>query len=368
MKVLLLTNIPAPYMVHYLNELGKKCELTALFERKSASDRNALWNCYRFENFQAIILKGINIGCEMALSFEQIRYIKKGKYDHIIIGNPMTPTGIVTILYLAFSRIPFCIQSEGGFQGSGVGLKERFKKFIVSRASFYLSGMGGDSNDYFSLYGDKDKKIYGYPFSSMYQSSIREKILGKDEKREIRRRLNIAEEKVIVSVGQFIPRKGMDVLIKACHDFDDSVGVYIIGGKPPEEYVQLARMCNIKRIHFIDFQPFDCVLDYMACCDVFVLATREDTWGLVINEAMSQGAPIITTKRCIAGTKLVQENKNGFLVGVEEVAELREKILYILLHDMRRDEMSAQSIRIIQEYSYEKMASVIYESLQQGVS
>ena len=48
--------------------------------------------------------------------------------------------------------------------------------------------------------------------------------------------------------------------------------------------------------------------------DLFVLPTREDIWGLVINEAMSFGLPIITTRKCIAGTELITDGENGYLL------------------------------------------------------
>ncbi len=364
MRVLLLTNIPSPYMVGYVNELGQKCELTVLFERRSASDRDASWDRHQFTNFNAHFLRGIHVGCEKALSIEQLKYLKKGKYDHIIVGDPLTPTGIVSILYLALRGIPFCIQSEGGFQGTGVGLKERFKMFIVSKAAFYLSGMGDGPDDYFSLYGGNNPKIYSYPFSSMYRRDIRKSMLDAEEKLDLRKKLGITEERVIVSVGQFIPRKGMDILMQACRDFDETIGVYIIGGNPPDDYACLARECHIKGIHFVAFQPFDRILDYLACCDVFALATREDTWGLVINEAMSQGAPVITTTRCIAGKKLVRNGENGYLVESEDVENLCKRILEIINNPEMQRHMAQNAIEMIQPYCYENMAEKIYLALK----
>ena len=57
MKVLFLTNIPSPYRVDFFNELGKLCELTVLFEREKATDRE--WDSNNNINYEAIYLKGI---------------------------------------------------------------------------------------------------------------------------------------------------------------------------------------------------------------------------------------------------------------------------------------------------------------------
>ena len=47
LKVLFITNIPSPYRVDFFNELGKMCDLTVLFERKDALDRDTKWLSYR---------------------------------------------------------------------------------------------------------------------------------------------------------------------------------------------------------------------------------------------------------------------------------------------------------------------------------
>ena len=60
MKVLFFTNIPSPYRVDFFNELGKYCELTVLYERRDADDRDKNW-CNNEENnlnFKPIYLKG----------------------------------------------------------------------------------------------------------------------------------------------------------------------------------------------------------------------------------------------------------------------------------------------------------------------
>jgi hypothetical protein len=161
-------------MLEYLTELGKKCELTVLFERAKASDRGNDWDEFKFKNFKGIILNGIKFGEENALCFKALKYIKKGVYDFIIVANPTSPTGILSIFKMRRKKIPFAIQSEGGFCKTGKGLKEKFKKFIISSASFYLSGMGGIKEDYFLMYGNKNSPIYDYPFAASEQSQKRQ--------------------------------------------------------------------------------------------------------------------------------------------------------------------------------------------------
>ena len=54
MNVLYLTNLPAPYRVDFFNELGKEVNLTVLYERQTAGDRDARWRSRNAENFREL--------------------------------------------------------------------------------------------------------------------------------------------------------------------------------------------------------------------------------------------------------------------------------------------------------------------------
>ncbi|MBE3128421.1 MAG: hypothetical protein IMZ60_01950, partial [Actinobacteria bacterium] len=67
LKVLFITNIPSPYRVDFFNELGKICDLTVLFERQNASDRETTWLSNKRINFKEEYLKGKKFGVASAL-------------------------------------------------------------------------------------------------------------------------------------------------------------------------------------------------------------------------------------------------------------------------------------------------------------
>ena len=131
MKVLFLTNVPAPYRVNFFSELGKYVDLTVVYERKTASDRNKKWKSDTKENFNEIYLKSKIIGSDNSISFGVIKFLKKNQFDHIIIGQYSTFTAIIAILYMKIHKIPFIINSDGGFINYGEKkLKYKFKHFF----------------------------------------------------------------------------------------------------------------------------------------------------------------------------------------------------------------------------------------------
>lgn len=352
-KLLYFGNIPAPYTVKFLNELSNYFNVFALFERKSASDRKKIWTTNKFANFDGNILRSIKIKKEMGLSFGFLKYINQ-EYDYILIGNPLTPTGILAIYYLSYKKMKFGVISEGGMAGNGQGYKERFKKRLFSKASFYLSG-STPGNEYFRKYGAEEDNLYEYPFSSMYKNEILEYPISFKEKQSIKSKYNFGNQKIILSVGRIIESKGFDTLIKVAKKLPKYKFI-IVGGKPFKNLIQLMKELEISNVIFVEHLSISNIREYYKMADVFVLPTRIDTYGLVINEAMSFGLPVITTRKCVAGIHLVKDGTNGYLVNVDDVKIFVEKIETLILNSNLISEIAMNNISKIKSFSIEQMA------------
>lgn len=357
MKVLFLTNIPSPYRVTFFNELSKLCELTVIYEKKFSSKRDSKWIAKANNTYNIIFLKGISIRSNVFFSLEIISHLKKNKYDHIIISGISSPTVILAMEYLRLNKIPYMIEADGGIAKDGIGVKERIKGHLIKNAKKVFST--GHLNDiYFTTYGAKSCDIIRYPFSSLTESDILLNPLSKNEKNSIKARLGIKDDKVILTVGQFIHRKGFDILLKAFAMLNNNSALYIVGGKPTSEYKQIISKYNIKNVYFLDFMSKGELMTYYKVADIFVLPTREDIWGLVINEAMSVGLPVITTRGCVAGVELIEDDKNGYIVPVDSIDELYDKINYILDNQALINAMAKNNLEKIKHYTIENMARV----------
>ena len=363
MKILFFSNIPSPYSVAYVNELGKLADVTAVYEDLSYKDRDASWKSFEAPNAKLIILKGLSLGEGRKISFYPFKLIWKFRKSKIIISNPSTLCGILSIFFCKLLRIPFIIQSEGGLPKDGKGLKEHFKKFVMQGAALYLSGMTPE-RDYFLTYGASIEKIKQYPFASLYKRDFPAVLLNAKEKESLRNELGIKEKNVILFVGQFIYRKGIDVLLVALSRTHSEVGLYLVGGEVKQEYQNIIDKYGLKNIHFVNFIQLDVLKKYYMAASFFVLPTREDTWGLVVNEAMSYGLPVITTIQCVAGLELIEDGINGYLVPTDDPKALADKIDFLLENPNLRGTMASNNFEKIKDYNYENMARVIYCHLQ----
>ena len=352
-RILYLTNIPSPYRVEFFNELTKYMDVTVAFELRNAKNRDEAWQSGENYKFKAVFMKPLITRTESAYCPEVFKLLKEFKNDVIVVGGYATPTGMAVILYLKAKKIPFYLNCDGGFIGDDSLFKKKVKTFFIGSATYYLStGVGADK--YLMHYGAKKERIYHYSFSSLREEDIEATVKTEDEKVSLRKELGITEKNMIVFVGSFIHRKGIDILLKACKDMED-IAVVLVGGSDISGYKEIISEKLKTHIHPVGFKNKEEIKKYYQAADLMVLPTREDIWGLVINEAMAEGLPVVTTNRCLAGLTLVENGENGYIVPVEDVKATKDAIEKVL-EGVNSVELGKKSLEKIRDYTIEKMA------------
>lgn len=363
MRVLFITNYPSPYRVDFWNLLGQQVNLTVAFTAKPEAQkhRSPKWFNTDYSGFEAVFLKDeIKIGSLHV--FRDIFPLLKSGFDHIFLGGYSSGTQMAAIEYLRLHKIPFILEADGGLIQNDSKLRFLVKRHFISAASAWMSS-GKPTSEYFIHYGAIPEKIYQYPFTSLWQADLDQaKEISQHENQIIRHKLEIHEENVILYVGQMIHLKGVDVLLEAAKQFDENTGVYIVGGEPPEEYLTFVTSNHLEHVHFSGFKTKEELADYYRVADVFVMPTRGDIWGLVINEAMCYGLPIVSTNRCGAALELVEENVNGKIVPMEDANALTEAVKCIL--NGRENQMGINARNRIQNHTIEKMVEAHVRILQ----
>lgn len=352
LQILFLTNIPNPYRNAFFNELGKYVDLTVIYERTSADNREKTWTTIDADKYKCVYLCGIKTGHDTAWCPTVIKYINYN-YDYIIIGGYSTPTGMFAIEYCLLHKIPFILNTDGGFIKDDSKLKYWLKKHFMSSSYAYLCA-GTGAIQMLIHYGVKKNKIYSYPFTSVPNKDVLTSTLSTTEKIKIRDGLGLHRKHMILTVGQFVPRKGIDTLIKASRNLHDT-DVVVVGGKVTDEFLELVNVLHIDYIHFPGFFSKSILLQYYRAADIFVFPTRYDIWGLVINEAIAAGLPVITTDKCAAAIDLVKNDQNGYIVPVDDIKSIHEHIIKILDSSDIQHNFSIKSLQIAKEYTIENM-------------
>jgi glycosyltransferase involved in cell wall biosynthesis len=111
-------------------------------------------------------------------------------------------------------------------------------------------------------------------------------------------------------------------------------------------------------VHLAGAQGYAELPVYYGLARAFVHASTTEQWGLVVNEAMASGLPVLVSNRCGCAPDLVQEGVNGFTFDPYDVEELADAMLRIWrMEDRELNRLAAASQRIIAEWGPERFAS-----------
>lgn len=349
-KLLILSIFPAPYRVAVFAGLSQCFDVKVFFEVVHNENRNPKW----FDSFSDL---DCGLLCERNSKREfESELLKLKSYDAVLIYDYSTPTAMKLMLQCILHNVKFIINCDGAFINKHL-IKDRIKKFFISRATACLAS-GDFAKSYFKYYGATDDVVFMHNFSSLSNSDILNSPVSEIVRCDYRIQLGLSFERVVVSVGQFIQRKGYDILLDAWRQLDSSCGLVIIGGgDKKDEYVEYIADNNMRNVTLVDYKDKADIFKYYKSADIFVLPTREDVWGLVVNEAMACGLPVITTDRCIAGLELVVNGENGYIVPVGSVDELAKKLVTLLSDGSARAAMGMRNIEKIRRYTIENIVS-----------
>jgi glycosyltransferase involved in cell wall biosynthesis len=127
--------------------------------------------------------------------------------------------------------------------------------------------------------------------------------------------------------GQMIERKGLDTLLAAFAKLPTNARLLLVG-REAELPALLSKLPAAvrSRVRYAGFQAPDALPGFFAQADVFVLPSRYDGWGVVVNQALGAGLPILVSDQVGAGYDLVRPGENGFTFSAGNVTDLSEKM------------------------------------------
>jgi glycosyltransferase involved in cell wall biosynthesis len=171
-----------------------------------------------------------------------------------------------------------------------------------------------------------------------------------------------------VSAGQLIHRKGIDLLLRACETLPATGWRLDIYGDGPEwpRLEQVSRSLGLAdRVAFHGVVSNDEMQPAIAQADCAVLPSRFDGWGMLVNESLAAGTPVICTAACGAAV-VVESARLGSVVQPDSVAALRK----VLAHAIARGPVKPQDRAAINADATAHMsatwAAARFESLLTG--
>ena len=346
MKVLFLTNLPSPYRVEFFNQLSKYVDLHVLFENNINNHRNSDWFDYDHDKFKSYYLNK-----------NLLKLLHEINPDIVINCNYSSINGILTAFYSKLKRKIYLIEADGGIVIKRNKIIELAITYLFSLCDIFMSS-SIYTDEYITYYKVPKSKIRHFRFSSLTNDEI--------NKNSSNIRISSSPNLELLYIGQIIHRKGLDILLRALENVEN-VNLRIIGGLETNDLKKIREELKLKNIEYIDFINKTKLLEYYKNSDTFILPSREEIWGLVLNEAISFNLPFISSSNCIAAKTF---NECGLIFENESIIDLRNKIEQIKDKKLR-DTLSSKCNIINKEYSIEKMVidhMDVFNELMKGSS
>jgi len=356
MRVMYLTNIPSPYRVAFWEVLGTKCDLTVVFE--AVNEKNRYWDVEVGQNFKSVFLKGFSVATQFHINMGIVRHIKRYKYDVIVISGYNSPTDMWAINYLLRHKIPFIFSADGGFPKKDENsIVREFKHHFMANATLNMSS-GIMCDKYFKSYGVNEEALRRYNMSSITKADFETPISLPARVKTLKKKYGL-KQRVVIGVGQFIPRKGFDILLDIWgHVNLENTSLVIVGGGPDRKmYEKMIRSNKLSNVVIMDFIPKAKLFELYRISDLFVFPTRYDIWGLTLGEAMACGLPVISSPNAAAAHDLVIDGENGYIESLNTHVGWARRIEELLEDPQKNKEFGQKSCEIISQYTIERMAS-----------
>jgi len=233
-----------------------------------------------------------------------------------------------------------------GTTGVKRALREAMVKFMLSRVDSCLA-IGTRNRDFYLARGVSESRIGFMPYC-VDNDYFREHAESANEA-ALRAELKIdGGRPVILYASKLTTRKHADLLLEAymCLPEPRPYLVYVGDGELRPRLERLVAERALNDVRILGFRNQSELPGFYALADIFVLPSVNETWGLVINEAMNAGCAIVATDQVGSAADLLKNGENGFVVRPGNSAELA-RALSEMLKEGRYQTMGEKSREII---------------------
>ncbi len=339
--------------------LGQHLDLTVWCQ--AAHEKGRTWEIEALaQHFRYEVLMGLRVGEDKYVNPGITRKLARNAFDAHLMSLNSSPTEMLAMRWFRARGIPFIWKSDGGFPrhgdyGSVSESKERAKRWLFPHAAAYLSS-GPSCTEYLTYYGADPEGVIEYP----YALRLPEDLLTPLEP-DLRRKRR-AEEKlagcVFFNAGQFIHRKGLDVLLEAYAQVakEGETSLLLIGAGSEEAHLRaMAEDLALPNVIFKPFLQRGALAEYFKLADAFVFPTRYDIYGHVVTEAMAHRLPVIATRWAGSAHACMRDGETGYIIDRDDVNTLAGR-MRLLLDPEVRARMGAAGKRAIAPFTLERMA------------
>ncbi len=338
MKVTFLTVMPSPYVQDFFAamDMDPRIDLRVLYLEQEAPDTH--WGEQEMPRY-AKVLPGRWVGFRGArihINPSVRRELAENPADLVIVAGYVGLTNQIAMRFLSRNRAAWAFWGEiPGFQSRGwLGTKLRRLAQHPLKSAAGIAAVGSHAvcayRDLMVEMNCPDTPIHNLPYHCDLTQYIeadkarREPFSGTD--RPLR----------FLYCGQLIKRKGVDLLLEAfarlINEGENATLTFAGEGPLREELEASLSPAVSEKVDFLGFCPVDDLPVIFSESDVFLLPSRHDGWGVVVNQAVAAGMPVIATDQVGAANDLLIPCENGFRIEAESSTAIYEAMKYFIVN------------------------------------
>jgi glycosyltransferase involved in cell wall biosynthesis len=300
------------------------------------------------------------------LSRKLISLLNQTNPDAIAIAGYARPAMLVALLWCLYQRKTAILLSETTENDEPRSWwKEKIKKLIITSYQAALVGGNPHKRYLIKLGMPTDAIFLGYDV-------VGNEVFYPDQIKSLPSPLN---KPFFLAINRFVHKKNLPFLLSAYADYrklvcGQSWDLVLCGDG--ELRVQLEQQITNQAIqdyvHLPGFLQQQELLPYFAHASCFIHASIQEQWGLVVNEAMAAGLPVLVSNRCGCYEDLIIEGVNGFGFDPENVQQLTDLMLKISSEKIDLQTMGNAALEHIQKFSPDYFAQGLIQAVNYALS
>lgn len=371
-RVAILSGVPAPYREPVFAGLAKRPGIDLKVFYCTPNHDDLAWSdsrsrndyCHEFlpnwtpPHYRRLQLLGYS-------NLAVIQRLRGFRPDYVIVYGHSHLTHWLAYAYCRLTRTPFAMRCDANVHFDTIAtwtnrVRYRVLRWLVNHCSGVLA-IGQANREYWRRYGAGEKKIFFAPYAIDNQR-VAELTSNRPPAP--------AGELRFGYTGRLVQLKNVELLVRAFNEVatDERARLNIIGDGPERQKLQSLQSASAsQRTQWLGRQNYEDTLRGYGLSDVFVFPSGADRWGLVVNEAMAAGLPVIAYERVGATVDLIDEGQTGWRLKELSVTAIANVLRQCLADPLATRAMGTNALRKVADWNYQRAVDGFVEAIEAGV-
>lgn len=336
MKLVILTNILAPYRIPLFEEIARRVEdLTILLMAERHENREWVLPDHQLK---VITLPGVHLqppGHQVPLhaNYGVIRILRRLRPDLVLSGG-FAPANILSFIYCKCFGAKFVGWGEITLQDISAGspLRRALRRWLIAQADGAVASSRVAEDAFLKSGADRERTLLSVmPIDVKFFWEKTQRFKSSAEYAEMRRSF---VGPVLLSVGRVVKMKGYEELFRiyqlVLHTFPMACLLIVGDGSDRSAYEEFCQTNGWKNVSFAGYVQMKDLPRYLALGDLFIFHTLYDRFGAVLSEAMAAGLPVVSSIHAAATQDLIEEGVTGVSIDPVNAEASAKKVLEVL--------------------------------------